>query len=152
MDKLKFSYFQLTFGQKETYLHPEITYKRLKDFGYDAIELTPPKGRYGIGMSMENYLAKHKKLKEDFQLEISCVNECWGEEWDPYSPHYKTLTEPKTADFAVSETKKTTDFASELEAPFVTVLRFPTSKSSLFNFSRVVISPLAEASLISFCF
>ena len=36
MKKLKFSYFQLTFGQDETYLHPEKTYERLKKFGYDA--------------------------------------------------------------------------------------------------------------------
>jgi len=121
MEKLKFSYFQLTFGQEETYLHPEITYKRLKNFGYDAIELTPPKGRYGLGVSMEDYLATHKKLKEDFQMEVSCVNECWGEEWDPFSPNYKTLTEPNTADLAVDETKTTIDFASDLRAPSVTV-------------------------------
>jgi len=53
MEKLKFSYFQLTFGQEETYLKPEDTYKRLKKFGYDAIELCPPKGRYGLGVSIE---------------------------------------------------------------------------------------------------
>jgi hypothetical protein len=29
MNKLKFSYFQLTFGQEEAYLHPEKTYQRL---------------------------------------------------------------------------------------------------------------------------
>lgn len=121
LPKLKFSYFQLTFGQEEAYLHPENTYKRLKKYNYDAIEITPPKGRYGLGISMENYLKIHKKLKEDFQMEISCVNECWGEEWDPFSPNYKTLTEQKTADLAVSETKSTIDFASELGAPFVTV-------------------------------
>ena len=43
---------------------------------------------------------------------VSCVNECWGEMWDPFSPTYKTLTEPKTADLAVSETKSTIDFAA----------------------------------------
>ena len=37
MGDLKFSYFQLTFGQEETYLKPEITYQRLKKYGYDAI-------------------------------------------------------------------------------------------------------------------
>lgn len=141
MKPLKFSYFQLTFGQEEAYLHPENTYKRLKGCGYDAIEICPPKGRYGLGMSMEDYLATHKKLKDEFGLEVSCVNECWGEMWDPYSStsqtltedgtrdrivspggiSHKTLTEAKTADLAVSETKTTVDFAAELGAPCVTV-------------------------------
>lgn len=118
---LKFSYFQLTFGQEEAYLHPEKTYQRLKRFGYDAIEVCPPKGRYGLGVKMEDYLETHKQLKADYELEVSCVNECWGEMWDPYSPHYKTLTEPQTADLAVSETSSSIDFAAELGAPFVTV-------------------------------
>jgi sugar phosphate isomerase/epimerase len=118
---LKFSYFQLTFGQEEAYLHPEKTYQRLKKFGYDAIEVCPPKGRYGLGVKMEDYLETHKQLKADYELEVSCVNECWGEMWDPYSPHYKTLTEPQTADLAVSETRSSIDFASALGAPFVTV-------------------------------
>ena len=121
MKPLKFSYMQLTFGQQETYLHPERTYERLKKCGYDAIEITPPKGRYGLGVKMEDYLETHNKLKADFGLQVSCINECWGEEWDPFSPTYKTLTEPKTADLAVSETKSSTDFAAELGAPFVTV-------------------------------
>jgi len=121
MEKLKFSFFQLTFGQEETYLKPEDTYKRLKKFGYDAIEITPPKGRYGMGVSMDKYLLTHKKLKDEFSLDISCVNECWGEEWDPFSPNYKTLTEEKTARLAIEETKSSIDFASELGAPFVTV-------------------------------
>jgi len=121
MKPLKFSYFQLTFGQEETYLHPEVTYRRLKRFGYDAIELCPPKGRYGLGVSMEQYVATHKKLSADFGLLVSCVNECWGEMWDPYSPNYKTLTEPKTAALAVSETRSSIDVAAELNARFVTV-------------------------------
>ena len=121
MSHLKFSYFQLTFGQEEAYLHPEKTYQRLRKLGYDAIEICPPKGRYGLGVKMEDYLQTHKRLKADFGLQVSCVNECWGEMWDPYSPNYKTLTEPKTADLAVSETKSSTDFAAELGAPFVTV-------------------------------
>ena len=121
MNTLKFSYFQLTFGQDEAYLHPQKTYARLKECGYDAIEICPPKGRYGLGVKMEDYLETHKRLKADYGLEISCINECWGEMWDPYSPNYKTLTEPKTADLAVSETKSSTDFAAELGAPFVTV-------------------------------
>ena len=121
MNKLKFSYFQLTFGQEETYLTPEISYRRLKSCGYDAIEVCPPKGRYGLGVKWESYLETHKKLKNDYGLDVSCVNECWGEMWDPYSPVYKTLTEQKTADLAVSETKSTIDFAAELGAPFVTV-------------------------------
>ena len=118
---MKYSYFQLTFGQEETYLHPERSYDRLKRFGYDAIEITPPKGRYGLGASMEKYLETSKKLSEDFGLEVSCVNECWGEEWDPFSPAFKTLTEQKTADLAFKETMVTIDYASELKAPFVTV-------------------------------
>ena len=120
-NRLKFSYFQLTFGQEEAYLHPERTYQRLKRFGYDAIEVCPPKGRYGMGVSMEAYLRTHQQLKSDYQLAVSSVNECWGEEWDPYSPNYKTLTEPKTAELAVSETRTTIDFAAELGAQFVTV-------------------------------
>lgn len=121
MKKLKFSYFQLTFGQNEAYLRPEKTYERLKRCGYDAIEITPPKGRYGLGVRMEDYLETHKKLKADYGLAVSCINECWGEEWDPFSPTYKTLTEPKTADLAVSETRSSIDFAAELGAPCVTV-------------------------------
>ena len=121
MEKLKFSYFQLTFGQEETYLEPAKTYKRLKMLGYDAIELCPPKGRYGLGVTMEDYLKTHMRLKNEYGLDVSCLNECWGEMWDPFSPNYKTLTEKKTADLAVSETKITIDLASEREAPFVTV-------------------------------
>ncbi|MCF6356512.1 MAG: sugar phosphate isomerase/epimerase, partial [Draconibacterium sp.] len=121
MEKLKFSYFQLTFGQEETYLKPENTYKRLKKYGYDAIELCPPKGRYGLGVSLEDFVKTHKKLKDDYGMDVSCLNECWGEMWDPFSPNYKTLTEKKSADLAISETKITIDLASELEAPFVTV-------------------------------
>lgn len=121
MNKLKFSYFQLTFGQDEAYLHPERTYQRLQRCGYDAIEITPPKGRYGLGVKMERYLETHKQLKADYGLDVSCVNECWGEEWDPFSPAYKTLTEPKTADLAVAETRSSVDFAAELGAQSVTV-------------------------------
>lgn len=121
MNRLKFSYFQLTFGQDEAYLQPHKTYERLKRCGYDAIELCPPKGRYGLGVTMEPYLRRHQQLQADFGLAVSSVNECWGEMWDPFSPTYKTLTEPKTADLAVSETRTTIDFAAELGAPFVTV-------------------------------
>lgn len=119
--KLKFSYFQLTFGQEETFLNPEKSYDRLKKYGYDAIEITPPKGRYGLGVKIEEYLKTHKQLKEKYNLQVSCINECWGEEWDPYSPNYKTLTERKTANLAISETKTSIDFAAELGAPCVTV-------------------------------
>ncbi|MEX1297312.1 MAG: sugar phosphate isomerase/epimerase family protein [Candidatus Limnocylindrales bacterium] len=117
----KYSYFQLTFGQEEAYQQPHVTYERLTRCGYDAIEICPPKGRYGLGVSMEDYLARHKQLKADFGLEVSNVNECWGEMWDPYSPDYKTLTEPVTAELAVSETKETIDFAAELGARSVTL-------------------------------
>jgi len=118
---LKYSFFQLTFGQEEAYLHPEKTYERLKRCGYDAIEITPPKGRYGMGVKMEAYLETHRQLKADYGLAVSCINECWGEEWDPFSPTYKTLTEPKTADLAVRETMSSVDFAAELGAPCVTI-------------------------------
>jgi sugar phosphate isomerase/epimerase len=121
MSKIMYSYFQLTFGQQEAYLNPEQTYQRLSNCGYDAIEITPPKGRYGLGVQMQDYLQTHKRLKKQYGLAVSCINECWGSFWDPYSPTYKTLTEPKTADLAVSETKTSIDFAAELEAPFVTV-------------------------------
>ena len=70
---------------------------------------------------MEDYLEIHKRLKKEYGLEVSCINECWGEEWDPFSPNYKTLTEPATADFTVSETRSSIDFAAELDAPLVTV-------------------------------
>lgn len=121
MNKLRYSYFQLTFGQDEAYLHPEQTYARLKRFGYDAIEIAPPKGRYGLGVKMEQYAATHRRLKDEFGLAVSCINECWGEMWDPYSPTFKTLTEQKTADLAVAETKTSLDFAEEVEAPCVTI-------------------------------
>jgi len=113
----KYSYFQLTFGQEEAYLEPHVTYERLRRCGYDAIEICPPKGRYGMGVAMEDYLATHKKLKADFGLEVSNVNERWGEMWDPYSPDFKTLTEPKTAALAVSETISTIDFAASSSRP-----------------------------------
>jgi len=101
-DPFKYSYFQLTFGQEEAYLRPHVTYDRLTRCGYDAIEICPPKGRYGMGLSMEDHLSTHRQLKADFGLEVSNVNECWGEMWDPYSPDFKTLTEPKTAELAPS--------------------------------------------------
>lgn len=121
MQKFKYSYFQLTFGQEEAYLHPERSYERLKRCGYDAIEICPPKGRYGLGVKMEAYLKAHQQLKADYGLEVSNINECWGEMWDPYSPNYKTLTEPKTADLAVAETKSSIDFGAELGARSVTI-------------------------------
>lgn len=46
MNKFRYSYFQLTFGQDEAYLHPEWSYARLARCGYDAIEIAPPKGRH----------------------------------------------------------------------------------------------------------
>ncbi len=105
MERLRFSYFQLTFGEDEAFHHPERTYQRLKRLGYDAIEITPPKGRYGEGVAMEKYLQTHKKLSENYQLAVSCVNECWGEMWDPYSPTCKTLTGQKTAELSIKETQ-----------------------------------------------
>jgi len=121
MEPFKYSYFQLTFGQQETYHEPEKSYRRLKKYGYDAIELCPPKGRYGPGVSLDDFLKTHLRLKEKYDMQVSCLNECWGEMWDPFSPRYKTLTRPETADLAVSETGITVDLAAELKAPFVTV-------------------------------
>ncbi len=121
MAQFRYSYFQLTFGQEETYLYPERTYARLARCGYDAIEIAPPKGRYGLGVKMEQYVATHRRLKAEYGLAVSCINECWGEMWDPYSPTFKTLTEQKTADLAVAETRSTIDFAAELDAPCVTI-------------------------------
>jgi len=118
---LRFSYFQLTFGEEETYLRPEATYQRLSRYGYDAVELTPPKGRYGKGISLESFVATHKRLAQDHGLAVSCINDCWGEKWDPFSPTYKTLTDTKTADLAVSATASSVDMAVELGAPCVTV-------------------------------
>jgi sugar phosphate isomerase/epimerase len=149
MDKLHFSYFQLTFGQDETYLHPEVTYQRLKRCGYDAIEITPPKGRYGLGVKMEDYLKIHQTLKADYGLAVSCINECWGEMWDPYSPNYKTLTEPKTADLAVSETRSSIDFANELGAPFVTVavaIHAPITPENVADCTAVAVDALRRMS------
>lgn len=147
MNKLKFSYFQLTFGQEEAFLKPEISYKRLKDCGYNAIEVTPPKGRYGLGVSMDKYAQTHKKLKDAFGLEISCVNECWGEEWDPYSPDYKTLTEEKTAKFAIKETKSSIDFSAEIGAPLVTVavaIHDNINKDNVKECTEIVVNSLKE--------
>ncbi|HBE41267.1 MAG TPA: hypothetical protein DDW27_08695 [Bacteroidales bacterium] len=145
MEKLKFSYFQLTFGQEETYLKPEDTYIRLKKFGYDAIELCPPKGRYGLGVSIEKFLDDHRELKDKYGLGISCLNECWGEMWDPFSPNYKTLTEKKTAELAIAETKITIDLASELQAPFVTVavaIHAPITKENVSECSQIAVESL----------
>jgi len=149
MNPLKYSYFQLTFGQDEAYLHPERTYQRLQAFGYDGIEICPPKGRYGLGVSMEHYLAKHKRLTADFDLEVSCINECWGEMWDPYSPVFKTLTEQKTADLAVAETKSTIDFAAELAAPFVTIavaIHAPITAGNVESATAIAVDALQRAS------
>ena len=121
MNKLRFSYMQLTCGEEETFRNPEKTYERLKRNGYDAIELTPPKGRYGKGISIESYLETCKKLLKAYDLEVSCVNEAWGAEWDPYSPQYKTFTDSKGAELALQETRSSIDFASEVQAPFVTI-------------------------------
>jgi sugar phosphate isomerase/epimerase len=136
---LKYSYFQLTFGQEEAYRKPHLTYERLRACGYDAIEICPPKGRYGLGVSMEDYLATHLQLKADFGLEVSNVNECWGEMWDPYSPEYKTLTEMRTAELAVAETRSTIDFAAELGAASVTIATAIHAPISAGNVSEAVL-------------
>jgi len=145
MSRLRFSYFQLTFGEGETYNHPERTYQRLKRLGYDAVEITPPKGRYGKGVSMEAYASRHKQLKAEYGLQVSCINECWGEMWDPYSPRYKTLTEKTTADLAVSETKTSIDFAAEVGALLVTVataVHAPVTKENVNDCVAVAVDAL----------
>lgn len=147
MSSIKYSFFQLVFGVEETYKRPEESYKRLSRYGYDAIELTPPKGQYGTGLNMDDYAKTHVRLKDDFGFEISCVNECWGAQWDPYSPVYKTLTEDKTARLAVEETKSTIDFACAVGAPFVTVAVATHSAITQQNVERstdIAIKSLAE--------
>lgn len=143
----KYSYFQLTFGQEEAYRKPHLTYERLQKCGYDAIEICPPKGRYGLGVSMEDYLATHLQLKADHGLEVSNVNECWGEMWDPYSPDFKTLTEPRTAALAVSETRSTIDFAAELGAMSVTIataIHAPINASNVEEATAVAVDALRQ--------
>ncbi len=145
----KYSYFQLTFGQEEAYLKPHLTYERLTRCGYDAIEICPPKGRYGLGVSMEDYLARHKQLAADFGLEVSNVNECWGEMWDPYSPDFKTLTEPETAELAVRETKESIDFAAELGAMSVTLataVHAPITAANVDDATAVAVASLQRMS------
>ena len=149
MQSLKFSYFQLTFGEEEAYFHPEQTYKRLKKLGYDAVEITPPKGRYGKGVSLESYLKTHQQLSQEFQMSVSCINDCWGEMWDPYSPTYKTLTDRETAELAITETKSSTDFAAELRAPFVTVavaIHAPATSDRVEEYTEIAVWALSEMS------
>ncbi len=98
-----------------------------------------------MGVSMEDYLATHLRLKADFGLEVSNVNECWGEMWDPYSPEYKTLTEPATAELAVAETKSTIDFAAELGAMSVTIataIHAPITADSVDDATAVAVESL----------
>lgn len=145
MSKFKYSYFQLTFGQEEAYLYPEKSYERLKRCGYDAIEICPPKGRYGLGVKMEDYLKTHQQLKADYGLAVSNINECWGEMWDPYSPNYKTLTEPKTADLAVSETQSAIDFGAELGAWSVTIavaIHGPITRANVAECTAIAVDAL----------
>ena len=145
MERFRYSYFQLTFGQEEAYLHPERTYARLARCGYDAIEIAPPKGRYGLGVKMEAYAATHRRLKEEFGFAVSCINECWGEMWDPYSPNFKTLTEQKTAELAVAETRSSIDFAAELGAPFVTIavaIHAPVTRENVNESTAVAVDAL----------
>ncbi|SRR6056297_122169 len=147
MNGLKYSYYQLTFGQDEAYLHPEKSYARLQKSGYDAIELTPPKGRYGMGVGMEDWVKTHKKLTKEYGLEVSCLNDCWGEMWDPFSPKFKTLTESKTAELAIKETSSTIDMAAELGAPFVTVavaIHAPITKDNSAEAVKVAVDSLRK--------
>ena len=98
---------------------------------------------------MEDYVERHKRLKADFGLAVSCINECWGEMWDPFSPVYKTLTEPKTADLAVSETKSTIDFAAELDAPYVTIavaIHAPITAENVADATAIAVDALQRAS------
>jgi sugar phosphate isomerase/epimerase len=65
--------------------------------------------------------------------------------WDPYSPTYKTLTEPETADLAVSETKSSIDFAAELGAPFVTIavaIHAPIDRENAHDCTAVAVDAL----------
>ena len=118
---MKYSYFQLLFGHHEAFVQPEKTYQRLKQLGYSGLEITPPKGQHDRGISTEAYAKRHSELRNEYEMDIVCVNECWGKDWDPYIPDYKTLTESKGAELAVSETCSTIDFAFEVGAPLVTI-------------------------------
>jgi sugar phosphate isomerase/epimerase len=96
---------------------------------------------------MEAYAKRHKQLSAEYGLGVSCVNECWGEAWDPYSPRYKTLTEKTTADLAVSETKSSIDFAAEVNAPFVTVataVHTPIGKENVAECVAVAVEALGR--------
>jgi len=149
MQQFRYSYFQLTFGQEECYLHPERSYARLARYGYDAIEVAPPKGRYGLGVTMEDYAAAHRRLMTEFGLAVSCINECWGEMWDPFSPTYKTLTGPRTADLAVAETRTSIDFAAELGAPCVTIavaIHSPVTAENVADSTAVAVDALQRMS------
>jgi len=149
MSRLKYSWFQLTFGQEETYLHPEKSYERLKRLGYDAIELTPPKGKYVNGASLEKFVSVHKNLSAEFGLEISCINECWGEKWDPYSPNFKAIAEGKMSDLVVKEVKEDIDVAAELKAPFVTcaiTTHTPVTEQNVKEYTEVAVDALRKIS------
>jgi hypothetical protein len=71
MKPFKYSYFQLTFGEEEAYHHPERTYQRLKRFGYDAAELTPPKGRYGADTAAKDGIDYLKLCERVAEYQIS---------------------------------------------------------------------------------
>jgi sugar phosphate isomerase/epimerase len=149
MEKLKFSFFQFTFGPDESFLHPEATYQRLNRFGYDAIEISLPKGRYSPLVKMEKYVEAHQKLKDEYSMTISCINDCWGEKWDPHVPNYKTLTEKKSADFAVAETKTSLDVAAELKIPFVAVVATthgPISRENAGENTAIAVDALRQMS------
>jgi 5-keto-L-gluconate epimerase len=98
---------------------------------------------------MEHYVAAHQKLKEEYALQISCINDCWGEKWDPFSPGYKTLTERKSADLAVSETKSSIDIAVELKVPFVAVVMAthgPIDRANACEVTAIAVDSLRQMS------
>ena len=55
-------------------------------------------------------IEEHFTTEEHLDGLTAIAEEKYPVMWDPYSPTYKTLTEQKTADLAVSETKSSIDF------------------------------------------
>jgi len=121
MSPIKFSYLQLTFGQEEAYLHPKKNLPAPEEIRLRRHPADAPKGRFGLGVKIDDYPKTHQRLAQEYSLAVSCIKECWGAMWDPYSLTFKTLTVPKTADLAVSETKTSIYFTAELVAPIVTI-------------------------------
>jgi len=78
MSPFKFSYFQLTFGQDEAYLHPEKNLPAPEEIRLRRHPADAPKGHYGLGMKMDDYPKTHQRLTPEYSPAVSCIKECWG--------------------------------------------------------------------------